>query len=165
MGRPTSHLPLDKIEPALAYLQGALDRGADAFTRGRKETQRSLTALRQRGLTLRQGDFAAEANAWLETYVTSEGRRSMLAALRQRRASEKAENPRHTVRLPTNVHTELAALAEKHKLSLAETVSRLVAAAGDGGAARWLMENRAALDSSNRFVDEHGLPLEKHRQF
>lgn len=68
-------------------------------------------------------------------------------------------------RMPAEVHTELAALAEKHKLSLPETVSRPVAAAGGEGAERWLLENRAALDSSNRVVDEQGLPLEKHRQF
>lgn len=165
MGRPTSPLPLEKIEPALAYVQSALDRGADVFKRGRKETQRSLTALCHRGLTLRQADFAAEANVWLESYVTSGGRRSMLVALRQRRAADKAENPRRSVRLPAEVHTELVVLAEKHKLSLPETVSRLVAAASGEGAERWLLENRAALDSSNRVVDEQGLPLEKHRQF
>lgn len=47
MGRPQPP-PAGKIEPALAYLQSALDGGADVFKRGRKETQRSLTALRQR---------------------------------------------------------------------------------------------------------------------
>ncbi len=29
----------------------------------------------------------------------------------------------------------------------------------------WLRENKAALDSSNEFVEKHGLPLEKYRQF
>lgn len=32
-------------------------------------------------------------------------------------------------------------------------------------AARWLEENRAALQSSNEWVEKHGLPLEKYRQF
>ncbi len=31
--------------------------------------------------------------------------------------------------------------------------------------ALWLEENRAALESSNTYVDRHGLPLVKHRGF
>ncbi|MBV8632002.1 MAG: type II toxin-antitoxin system CcdA family antitoxin [Silvibacterium sp.] len=30
---------------------------------------------------------------------------------------------------------------------------------------RWLEENREAIESSNRYVAEHGLPLAKHRLF
>ncbi|MDB5704817.1 MAG: Post-segregation antitoxin (ccd killing mechanism protein) encoded by the plasmid [Sphingomonas bacterium] len=30
---------------------------------------------------------------------------------------------------------------------------------------RWLEENRAAIESSNAWVAEHGLPLAKYRQF
>jgi len=29
----------------------------------------------------------------------------------------------------------------------------------------WLEANRSALDSSNRFVEENGLPLARHRRF
>lgn len=29
----------------------------------------------------------------------------------------------------------------------------------------WLQENKEAIDSSNAFVDEHGLPLAKYRMF
>jgi len=32
-------------------------------------------------------------------------------------------------------------------------------------AAQWLEDNRAALQSSNEWVETHGLPLEKYRQF
>jgi antitoxin CcdA len=32
-------------------------------------------------------------------------------------------------------------------------------------AAQWLEENRAALESSNEWVEKHGLPLEQYRQF
>ena len=32
-------------------------------------------------------------------------------------------------------------------------------------AAKWLEENRAAIQSSNEWVAKHGLPLEKYRQF
>jgi len=31
--------------------------------------------------------------------------------------------------------------------------------------ARWLEENRAALQSSNDWVEKHGLPLAQYRQF
>ena len=32
-------------------------------------------------------------------------------------------------------------------------------------AARWLEENRAALDGYNAWIEQNGLPLEKYRQF
>lgn len=32
-------------------------------------------------------------------------------------------------------------------------------------AAQWREENRAAIQSSNDWVEKHGLPLEKYRQF
>ena len=32
-------------------------------------------------------------------------------------------------------------------------------------AEQWLEENRAALDGYNTWVEQHGLPLEKYRQF
>tara|TARA_R100000935_G_scaffold56796_1_gene89216 strand:+ start:2467 stop:2718 length:252 start_codon:yes stop_codon:yes gene_type:complete len=32
-------------------------------------------------------------------------------------------------------------------------------------AAAWLEENRAAIQSSNEWVEQHGLPLERYRQF
>jgi len=32
-------------------------------------------------------------------------------------------------------------------------------------AAQWREENRAAIQSSNDWVEQHGLPLEKYRQF
>ena len=32
-------------------------------------------------------------------------------------------------------------------------------------AARWLEENRAAIQSSNEWVEQHGLPLARYRQF
>jgi antitoxin CcdA len=32
-------------------------------------------------------------------------------------------------------------------------------------AAAWLQENRAAIQSSNDWVETHGLPLERYRQF
>lgn len=32
-------------------------------------------------------------------------------------------------------------------------------------AEQWLVENRAALESSNAYVEKHGLPLARYRQF
>jgi antitoxin CcdA len=29
----------------------------------------------------------------------------------------------------------------------------------------WLSENKAAIESSNEYVEKHGLPLARHRQF
>lgn len=128
MGRPTSSLPVDKIEPALAYLQRALDRGADFFTSGSKETRRSLSKLRQKGLTLRRPDFATEANAWLTTHVTAQGRRCMLVALRQRRAAEREDGPRHTVRLTAAAHADVMELAERLAVPAGTAVALLAQA-------------------------------------
>lgn len=109
MGRPESPLPLDKVEAALAYLQRALDRGADIFRGGTKETGRSLARLRKQALTLRRADLAAEVNTWLAAKVTPAGRRSMRTALRQQVFAQKAPSPS---RLPTGVQGDLATLAE-----------------------------------------------------
>ncbi len=129
MGRPASSLPVDKIEPALDYLQRAVDRGADFFTRGSKETRRSLSKLRQQGRTLRRADFAAEANAWLTAHVTAQGRRSMLVALRQRQAAEREDGPRHTVRLTAAAHAAVTALAERLAVPAGTAVAFLAQAA------------------------------------
>lgn len=108
MGRPASPLPADKIELALAYLQRALDRGADIFRGGTKETSRSLARLRKQALTLRRADLADKVNAWLTANVTPAGRRSMLTALRQQLFAQKAPSPS---RLPTGLQQDLSRLA------------------------------------------------------
>lgn len=129
MGRPASSLPVDELEPALAYLQRAVDRGADFFTGGSKETRRSLSKLCQQGLTLRRTDFAAEANAWLTAHVTAQGRRCMLVALRQRRAAERENGPRHAVRLTAAAHAAVTALAERLAVPAGTAVALLARAA------------------------------------
>lgn len=143
----------------------AVDRRAELFVHGLKETRRSLVRLQKAGETLRRGDFQAETNTWLDQHLTPVGRRTMLTALRQERAGSRRDGTPRSVRLSAKAHASLSELADKHGLSLPETVSRLVAAAGSLSADRWLQDNWDALDSSNRFVDEHGVPLEKHRQF
>jgi antitoxin CcdA len=71
-------------------------------------------------------------------------------------------------RKPTNLTLDAALLAEAKELSV--NVSR-AAETGIAEAVRaekerlWLEENREALESSNAYVKEHGLPLAKYRMF
>jgi hypothetical protein len=132
MGRPKTPLAVGQADEALAYLQRAINRKADLFSVGLKETARSLVALRKRGLTLRQDDFAAETNAWLERHLTAEGRGTLLSALRQARAQSRRDEPLHNVRLPESVHADLTKLAEQLGLSLPATVAHLMAGARQG---------------------------------
>lgn len=69
---------------------------------------------------------------------------------------------------PTNVSLD------QEKLNLAKALKINVSRAAEHGldvaireklAARWLAENKAALDSSNEYVEEHGLPLAPYRPF
>ncbi|QDX82036.1 post-segregation antitoxin CcdA [Denitratisoma sp. DHT3] len=68
----------------------------------------------------------------------------------------------------TNVSLAESLLSEARELRIN------VSQAAEAGLARavaekrtelWLKENREAIESSNAFVEEHGLPLEKHRMF
>ncbi|MDB5407893.1 MAG: hypothetical protein JWL84_2805 [Rhodospirillales bacterium] len=68
----------------------------------------------------------------------------------------------------TNVSLNESLLAEARELQI--NVSR----AAERGVAQailekraelWLVENKAALDSSNEYVEKHGLPLARYRQF
>lgn len=126
MGRPRSPLTVDQADQALAYLQRALDRKADLFSAGLKEAARSLATLRRRALTLRRPDFATEANVWLDQHLTSDGRRTMLAALRQREAVNRQDGPRHTVRLTAAVHADVAELAERLAMPPGSALGALV---------------------------------------
>ncbi len=79
-------------------------------------------------------------------------------------ASEK-EKPH---RKPTNLSIDNELLREAKALGI--NVSRS-AEAGIASAVRhqkqldWLKDNAAALESSNNYVEEHGLPLSQYRQF
>ncbi len=72
------------------------------------------------------------------------------------------------VRKAANLSIDAAVLADAKALDI--NVSR----AAETGIAeavrkeknrRWLAENREALESSNAWVEKHGLPLAKYRQF
>jgi antitoxin CcdA len=73
-----------------------------------------------------------------------------------------------SARKATNLTLDAALLAEAKALSV--NVSR-AAETGIAAAVRaekerlWLEENREALESSNAYVKEHGLPLAKYRMF
>ena len=71
-------------------------------------------------------------------------------------------------RKATNVSISEALLSEAKALKI--NVSKaaeagLVIALAEKRSELWLEENRAALDSSNSYVEQHGLPLAKYRGF
>ena len=71
-------------------------------------------------------------------------------------------------RKPTNisVDTNLIAEAKELEVNISRAVEEGIAkAVADEKAKRWLEENKEALESSNRYVEENGLPLAKYRLF
>jgi antitoxin CcdA len=71
-------------------------------------------------------------------------------------------------RKATNVSISEALLSEAKALKI--NVSKaaeagLVIALAEKRSELWLEENRAALDSSNSYVEQHGLPLAQYRGF
>ena len=75
-------------------------------------------------------------------------------------------NSAHPLRRPAGVTVDAAWLdrAEAPEIDISKASEEgLVRAVRQRQAARWLEANRAALQSSNEFVERHGLPLAKHR--
>jgi len=73
-----------------------------------------------------------------------------------------------SVRRSTNVSLSAQLLGEARALEV--NISRaaeqgLVRAIAERRAALWLEENRSALESSNAYVEQHGLPLAQYRGF
>lgn len=71
-------------------------------------------------------------------------------------------------RRPTNVSLDRALVEEARALgiNLSQACEQGIAAQlAKARAERWLAENRAALESSNAWVEQHGLPLAHLRQF
>jgi len=69
---------------------------------------------------------------------------------------------------PTNVtlDRDLLATARALKINISRAAERgLAAAIAEARAAEWQDANRAALESSNAYVEAHGLPLAKYRNF
>lgn len=71
-------------------------------------------------------------------------------------------------RRATNVSLNRDHLAEARELgiNISQACERgLVETIAETRSARWLEENREALDAYNRYVEKNGLPLEKLRLF
>jgi len=71
-------------------------------------------------------------------------------------------------RKPTNVTLDEVLLAEAKALRInisQAAEAGLARAVAERRAAQWLDENRGALDSSNSYVELHGLPLAQFRNF
>jgi len=71
-------------------------------------------------------------------------------------------------RRATNVSLSGEHLAEARELgiNISQACERgLVETIAEARAARWLEDNRDALDGWNRYVEAHGLPLAGYRQF
>lgn len=73
-----------------------------------------------------------------------------------------------TSRKATNITVDAALLAQAKALKInvsqaSEAGLRQAVAAAE--ADRWLADNAAALDSSNAYVERHGLPLARFRNF
>ncbi len=65
-----------------------------------------------------------------------------------------------------SVDADLLDEAKDMKINLSQTLEealhkKIRAQQGE----QWLKENREAIESSNKWVEEHGLPLAKYRQF
>lgn len=79
-------------------------------------------------------------------------------ASRSANGTKKATN----VSLPEDLLKEAKTLRINVSKAAVDGVARAVA---EKRAELWLQENRDAIESSNAFVEEHGLPLEQFRMF
>lgn len=78
------------------------------------------------------------------------------------------DGARKSPRRATNVSLNAHLLAEARRLEV--NISRaaeqgLAQAIAERRASMWLKENRDALESSNAFIEQQGLPLAKYRSF
>lgn len=79
-------------------------------------------------------------------------------------ANARAQTPKKA----TNVSLAESLLAEAKELriNVSQAAEAGVAkAVAEKRAELWLKENREAIESSNAYVERHGLPLEKYRMF
>lgn len=82
----------------------------------------------------------------------------MLTARRPHTAAKRATN----ISLPEDLLSEAKALqiniSQAAETGIVQAVSRV-------RSERWLDENQEAIESSNAFIEEHGLPLSKYQMF
>ena len=82
--------------------------------------------------------------------------------------SEPVDQDGNSPKRATNVSLNGRLLSEARALGI--NISRacdrgLAMQIAEERARRWLDENKAALESSNAFVERHGVPLARYRQF
>lgn len=82
----------------------------------------------------------------------------MLTASRPRTASKRATN----VSLPEDLLAEAKALQINISQAAEAGVAQAIARARSE---LWLAENQEAIESSNAYVEKHGLPLAKYQMF
>ncbi|WP_017522386.1 type II toxin-antitoxin system CcdA family antitoxin [Pusillimonas noertemannii] len=82
----------------------------------------------------------------------------MLAANRSRTVTKRATN----VSLPEDLLSEAKALHINISQAAEAGVAQAIAQARNE---LWLAENQEAIESSNAYVEKHGLPLAKYRMF
>lgn len=78
------------------------------------------------------------------------------------RTSVKPQRKATNISVDTNLIAEAKELEVNVSRAAEEGIAKAVA---DKKAKRWLAENKEALESSNRYVEKHGLPLSKYRLF
>jgi antitoxin CcdA len=79
------------------------------------------------------------------------------------RRSRSAQNKKATnVSLRSDLLTEARALGVSISEAAEDGLARAIAQAREK---QWLQENREAIESSNAYVEKHGLPLARYRQF
>jgi antitoxin CcdA len=88
--------------------------------------------------------------------------------MRRSQTKRAGSEQRRSARRPTNISLPEALTAEARSLgiNISQACERGLAREVAGARARlWLKENERALASSNEYVDSHGLPLARLRQF
>ena len=74
------------------------------------------------------------------------------------RASKRATN--------LSIDSELLSDARRHKINISRAAEIGIAQAlANAKSALWKESNRAAIQSSNAYIDANGLPLDRYRQF
>jgi antitoxin CcdA len=82
--------------------------------------------------------------------------------------TDKVRDTKAPFRRPINVSLDAALIEEARALGI--NISRacehgLAEEIAKQRRQRWLDENQEAIEGWNKYVEEHGLPLEKYRQF
>jgi len=127
MGRRIEPLPLAAIEPALEYLQRAVERKAPLFSKSAASTKASLLALRKKTENLRPAEYVEATNEWLISHLTPEGRRTMLATLRRKKADQATgRTDAKSLRLSPRAYSDLKRLAASLGQPLSTTADLMV---------------------------------------